>query len=181
MSLLEAEAKAHLEFRDSNLAHDPENGATNNDRLSPQMRVAPLGKGQVAVYRLIAADQDDSTRTTLDGKPMKKTQGYLLTGIKKIFDPYARREVIITSGKVQARRTPTAFGVDAVSKRPKQVVFSSHSPVVIVKEDEPEMYSFMERCDENKSNPYRNPRKKAWFYRVDPRRKIQNQLEMADQ
>lgn len=175
----EAEAKARLEFRNSDLKHDPDGGTTNNERMSPLFRVPPLNKGETAVYKLISAEQNDLSRTTLDGKPIKKTASYSMTGIKKIFDPYAKRHITITSGRVQQRKTKTPFG-EIVSSRPQPVIFSVQKPAIVVGHDEPELYSFLERADENASNPFRNRRVKARFYRVNSRKKIQDQLELAD-
>ncbi len=161
------------------IAYDPVNGKTINERLSIQMRVPKLSKGQEVLYKLIASDEDDLNRVDEKGRPLKHTQGYRMSGVKRIFDPFAGRTVTIENGPGREVSVETPLG-KFKTKRPEPVIFNSDKPVVRVPWDKPELYAFMERADENRDNPLRNPRVKARFYRVDSRKKIMNDLEKND-
>ena len=159
--------------------YDPVHGTTVNDKLSRQMRVPPLFKDQEVIYRLIQSTKDDPTRTDLKGKPLKCTQGYTMCGTKVIFDPIAGRKVTIESGQAKEVKIKTPLG-EFVTHKPKSIQFRSENPTVHVTYDQPELYAFMERVDENADNPFRNKKIKPRFERVDNRKKVLKEIEKSE-
>lgn len=153
--------------------------AAVNSVLSKQMHVEPLGRNQVAVYKLIEADKDDPAITDIKGKPRKRTPGYTLCGRKKIFDHVAGKSVEIENVSTnQTIKTP--FG-EITKTRPEPIRFTSQRPAITVKWDEPEKYAFMERVYENQDNPFRTGSKvKPVFYRVDPRKRVMEDNEVRE-
>jgi hypothetical protein len=143
--------------------------------LSSQYGVLPLLKGQEVKYKLIEADKKDPQRTEVvdgveTGRYMMKTPGYTMTGKKIIFDAIQGRTVTITN-KVLSKSIKTPLG-DIPSKRPESVKFLSDKPVITVRSNQPELYAFLERANENIDNPFRDPTVPAMYYRVDPHKKV---------
>jgi hypothetical protein len=139
-------------------------------QLSKEMQVAPLQKGQVAIYKLIESDLDDPTHEDLNGKKLKRSPGYTLCGQEEIYDRIAGQEVIISTKK-RNRKIKTAVGEINVSDKAEPVRFTSSKPAIAVKDNQPDVYGYMERSNKNASNPFRDKSKKAIFYRVDAQRK----------
>lgn len=151
-----------------------------NEVLSKELRVKPLEKDQVAIYRLIDADKDNAAISDLKGRPRKRTPGYTIVGKKRIYDPI-KKETVTIENITTEKIIDTVMG-PIIKKRPEPVRFTSHQPAITVRHDQPELYAFMERIDENLDNPFRNPKGKVKpiFYRVDPRKKIRSENETRE-
>lgn len=143
-------------------------------RMSHEYGLQPLSNGQIVRYKLIESDQDDPSRTDLNGNHLKKTPGYVMTGKKIIFDQKAGRSVTIMTLPKKSK-VRTALG-DIQTTINSSVKFLSDKPIIEVHWNQPELYAFMELCDENIDNPRRNPRKPAKYYRVDPRKKLAKEV-----
>lgn len=146
-----------------------------NEVLSKQMHVHPLEKGQIAVFKLIDADKNDLSRTDLSGRPLKRQKGWRYPGKSEVYDPFAGRTVTI-SNKKRATKTKTALG-DIVTEMEEPVKFLCTKQAITVKHDEPELYSYLMRLDQNADNPHRNKRVKPVFYLVDPKKKVSKDIE----
>lgn len=149
-----------------------------NEVLSQKLHVKPLEKDQVVVYRLIEADKDDLAITDIHGKPRKRTPGYMISGKKKIYDPVAGKTVVIENVAIE-RTMDTHLG-PVTKRRPEPIMFTSDKPAITVRHDKPETYAFMERLDENLDNPFRNPKVRPVFYKVDPRKKALKENEVRE-
>lgn len=146
-----------------------------NEVLSSPMWVPPLRDDQVAVYKLIEADKKDPTHVDdRSGAPQNQKPGYQLVGRKRIYDRFAKRTVIIWN-RITEKKTSSSLG-EITTKRAAPVRFLSDK-LVYVQPSEPETYAFLERCDENKDNPFRNSKVKAKYYRVDHKKKMKNEME----
>lgn len=165
-----------LPFKSSKIKNTPM--ATVNEVLSPALRVKPLEKGQIAIYRLIEADKDDPAVEDIKGNPRKRTPGYTIAGRKKVFDPIAAKTVEIEN-KTTVVRTRTPLG-DIEKSRPEPVRFTSQRPAIQVRHEDPELYAFLERINENADNPFRTGKVAPIFYRVDPRKKVMKENELRE-
>lgn len=147
-----------------------------NSVLSKELRVKPLEKGQVAVYRLIKSNEVDESRVDIaTGKKKNKSPGFSLSDRKSIYDRVAKHTVII--GNVTSFRQETmpdrSIKMVPVTSR----VYFEPGKNVTITEEQQMTYEFLERCNENASNPYRDPKKPLIFERVDVAKKEINKLE----
>lgn len=147
----------------------------NNTIMSSQMRVKPLGLGETAVYKLVDADREDLT-SIIEGTNKHPTcnPGYHLNGEKRIFDPFAGKNIVIRNiiGEKALKDEKTG----EIKYIPDVAMVHFRRGTVIVTADMPETYVFMERCNENQSNPYRKKGSPDIFYRVDREAKAQTSL-----
>lgn len=146
-----------------------------NEVVSSPLRVVPLYDDQQAVYELIESTKYDPNRVDdKSGAPQLQRPGRSMVGKKSIYDKYARRTVTITT-RITERRTQTSLG-EIKNFRPKPVIFPNKTPLIVLS-DEPELYAFLERCDENESNPFRNPKVTPVFKRVDQKKRAEQAIK----
>lgn len=149
------------------------------EKLADVMGVTPLKADQIARYKLIESDEDDRTRTDFEGRQfLKKTPGWTMIGLKRIFDPVNKRSVFIQTKTVE-KTIKSPLG-DFTKSEPGRIYFTSQKPMIEVDQYQPELYAFLERANENRDNPFRNPKVKARYYRVDPRKKLEMGMEKDD-
>lgn len=149
---------------------------TVNGRVSERLRVQPLNEDEIAIYKLIKSDEDDLTRTEeSSGKKLKHQQVYSFVGRKRIYEPFLKKRIMIeniTSFKHNKLPSGEIQEVPVVGR----VVFPRTGEVILSSRDYERM-QFMERMDENRDNPFRNPEVKARFYRVSSKRALMKELE----
>ena len=140
--------------------------------LHKRLHPKPLADKEVVVYKLIESDHDDRSRIDIaSGKHMKNVPTYSLAPKKNVYDPIAKKSVIISN--VVSEAEDIVPGTNIVKKVPRvgRVVFTRGGTVTLTSAEQA-TYEFMERCDENIDNPFRNTKKPAVFYRVNPEKKI---------
>ena len=147
-----------------------------NDVVSDRLKVAPLKDGEIAKYRLYAADKDDITRTEeSSGKKLKHQQVYSCKGNKKIYDPFTKTKVeILNIDSFKTEKMPDG----SLKQIPvtKRLNFPRTGEIILTDRDQEE-YAFIERLNENGSNEFRDTTIKAWFYRVDVKKQTMLELE----
>lgn len=148
--------------------------------VSDELKVFPLQKNEVAVYKLLAAEQDDFLITDLNNKARKRRPGFSFAGKQDIYDPIRGETVTILNKSKGKRKVQTTFGEISTTGSPESVKFTSDTPVIVVKHDQPETYAFMERMNENKSNKYARKGVVPVFERVDHRKRAAEQLEKSE-
>jgi hypothetical protein len=147
-----------------------------NEVLSEIYHVKPLPEGEVAVYKLIKADQDDPSRTdTSTGKKSKCSPTYYLAGKRTIIDKQNKNTSVVIGNvtEIEQRKMPDGktIAIPVVS----DCEFSKG--ILTVTSDEQATYQFLERINENKDNPFRKSTHKALFYRVNNRKAALKDLE----
>lgn len=148
-----------------------------NDVVSERLKVAPLKEGEIAKYRLKMADKEDITRTEeSSGKKLKHQQVYSFVGQKRIWDPYAKKRILIrniTSFKTEKMPDGSLKEIPQVGR----VLFPRTGEVILTSRDN-DLYAYLERLDENESNEYRDPKgTAARFYRVDVKKQTMKEME----
>lgn len=147
----------------------------NNKIMSPQMRVKPLALGQTAVYKLVDTDREDLSKI-IEGTNKHPTcnPGYHLRGEKRIFDPFSGKNIVIRN--IVGEKALKDDKTGEIKYIPDTEMIHFRRGTVIVTSDMPETYVFMERCNENRSNPYRKKGSPDVFYRVDREARAQERL-----
>lgn len=153
------------------------NDLTVNGRVSEQLQVKPLNEDEVAIYKLIKSDQDDITRTEeTSGKKMKHQQVYSFVGRKRIYDPFAKKRIMIeniTSFKHEKLPSGEIKEIPIVGR----LKFPRTGEIILTSRDF-ETMQFMERMNENRDNPFRDASgAKPLFYRVNSKRALVKELE----
>jgi len=146
----------------------PTNSLKPNEVLSPIMHVKPLAPNEVVIYRLITADQISSNRQTEDGVKLPNKPARSLSGKTLVRDIEKGTRVMI--GHVTSVvPKQDAQGNIIYMQRTEAVNFPNATARLTA--DDFDKYAYMERHDGNADNPYRDKRKAAFFYRVNPRKK----------
>lgn len=144
-----------------------------NQVLSKEMQVKPLAEGEIAVYRLCASDEVDMSRQDEEtGKFRTKSPGYTLAKKYTVYDKVKAQKVLI--GNVIGVEMIELEGREPYRKDKLGHVRFEMGKNITITSMQNDTYQFMERVDANKDNPFRNPNKKAWFYRVNERKAAQD-------
>lgn len=141
-----------------------------NSVLSKGMHVKPLEKDEIAVYRLVKSNEVDTTRVDVNtGKPKMKAPGYSLCATKKIFDRFEKKIVII-GNVVNYRSEEMPDRSTKMIPETKRIMFEPGKNVTVTHEQQA-TYEFLERCNENGDNIFRDPKVPVVFERVNVKKK----------
>jgi hypothetical protein len=141
-----------------------------NSVLSKGMQVKPLEKGEIAVYRLTKSNEIDITRQDVQtGKHKLKSPGYSLCGTKKVFDRFDKKIVII-GNVVNYRQEELPDRTTKMIPETKRIMFEPGKNVTVTHEQQT-TYEFLERCNENGDNIFRDPKVPVVFERVNVKKK----------
>lgn len=139
-----------------------------NDVLPKIMHVKPLVDGEVRIYRLIAADHPSAMVENKDGIRLNNNPARALSRQTEVYDITTGDKVMI--GNVVSKKYITLpDGSNAEVGVTAPIKFRD-ATVRLTKNDFASV-QYMERHDGNIDNPYRDKKKQAFFYRVDPKKK----------
>lgn len=144
-----------------------------NQVLSKELHVKPLREGEVAVYKMCASDELDLSRQDEEtGKFRNKSPGYTLAKKYSVYDPKQGRRVII--GNVVGVQHEEMLDKSLRTVETCASVRFELGKNLTITHLSNDTFQFLERLDQNRDNPFRNPKKKAMFYRVSEKRQAQD-------
>ena len=148
-----------------------------NEILSKELQVKPLERGDVAIYRIIGAGQPVPYMQYADGSPVLAAPKVSIAGESVIVDPFDAQKPNKTI--TNATRTTPVRLPDGTIKQEEIVenVSFGDGGYKFVKFEQMQTYYYLERCNENRDNPYRDTGRKAIFERVQAAKKAKKDLD----
>jgi len=148
-----------------------------NEILSKELQVKPLVRGDMAIYKVLGAGEPMSHMHYDDGSPVLSSPRFSMKGESTISDPFdgnKPNKTITNAARTRPIKMPD--GSTHQEEVIERVKFDN-AGFKFVKFDDMQTYFFLERCNENKDNPYRNRSRKAMFERVRANKKAVKDLD----